>query len=356
MGSRRGPPTLVGITSTQGFGRAPLPRGIGLAPAGSLLSEAHAVGAGRQGGFVDVGGLVYHASLWSSTPTSIVDLNPTNATQSRVYAMSDFEQAGYALVDGAYHASLWSGTAESWIDLNPTGVPESLAFAVRGGQQAGWARVGGVIHASVWRGTAASWVDLHPTNSTESSAAAVDGEHQAGYATLNDELHASLWSGTAASWVDLDPAGSTESQAYAISGGQQSGHAVVGGVTRASMWTGTAASWVDLHALLPAGFTFSVARGLSNDGTHLFITGNGINSLTGYTEALLWTLPIASLCYANCDGSTTPPVLTANDFQCFLNSFAFGQSYANCDRSTVPPVLNANDFQCFLNAYAADCP
>ncbi len=60
-------------------------------------------------------------------------------------------------------------------------------------------------------------------------------------------------------------------------------------------------------------------------------------------------------CYANCDASTTNPVLTANDFQCFLNAFASGTSYANCDASTTNPVLTANDFQCFLNAFAAGC-
>ena len=60
-------------------------------------------------------------------------------------------------------------------------------------------------------------------------------------------------------------------------------------------------------------------------------------------------------CYANCDLSTTPPILNANDFQCFLNKFAAGDPYANCDGSTVPPVLNANDFQCYLNKYAAGC-
>jgi hypothetical protein len=60
-------------------------------------------------------------------------------------------------------------------------------------------------------------------------------------------------------------------------------------------------------------------------------------------------------CYANCDNSTVPPILNANDFQCFLNAYAAGLAYANCDGSTVPPVLNANDFQCFLNAYAAGC-
>lgn len=62
-----------------------------------------------------------------------------------------------------------------------------------------------------------------------------------------------------------------------------------------------------------------------------------------------------SPCYANCDGSTTPPVLTANDFQCFLNQYAANDSAANCDGSTIVPVLTANDFQCFLNKYAAGC-
>ncbi len=67
-----------------------------------------------------------------------------------------------------------------------------------------------------------------------------------------------------------------------------------------------------------------------------------------------WSCP--ALCYANCDNSTATPLLTANDFQCFLNKFAAADSYANCDGSTSPPVLTANDFQCFLNSYAAGCP
>ena len=60
-------------------------------------------------------------------------------------------------------------------------------------------------------------------------------------------------------------------------------------------------------------------------------------------------------CYANCDGSVTTPLLNANDFQCFLNLFAAGNSAANCDNSTIAPVLNANDFQCFLGKFAAGC-
>ena len=60
-------------------------------------------------------------------------------------------------------------------------------------------------------------------------------------------------------------------------------------------------------------------------------------------------------CYANCDQSTIPPVLNVNDFSCFLNRYAAGDSYANCDQSTIAPVLNVNDFSCFLNRYAAGC-
>jgi hypothetical protein len=61
-------------------------------------------------------------------------------------------------------------------------------------------------------------------------------------------------------------------------------------------------------------------------------------------------------CYANCDGSTTAPILNVQDFACFLNRFASADPYANCDHSTAPPVLNVQDFSCFLNAFAAGCP
>jgi hypothetical protein len=70
-------------------------------------------------------------------------------------------------------------------------------------------------------------------------------------------------------------------------------------------------------------------------------------------------------CYANCDGSTTEPVLNVDDFTCFINSFAIGQGLphaqqiehqANCDGSTTEPVLNVEDFTCFINAFAMGCP
>jgi hypothetical protein len=60
-------------------------------------------------------------------------------------------------------------------------------------------------------------------------------------------------------------------------------------------------------------------------------------------------------CYANCDGSQGTPMITPNDFACFLNRYASGDPYANCDGSVGHPVLTPNDFLCFLNRAAQGC-
>ena len=67
-------------------------------------------------------------------------------------------------------------------------------------------------------------------------------------------------------------------------------------------------------------------------------------------------VPVNCPCYANCDGSTTAPVLNVNDFICFQQKYAAGDAYANCDNSTTAPVLNVNDFICFQQKFAAGCP
>jgi hypothetical protein len=65
--------------------------------------------------------------------------------------------------------------------------------------------------------------------------------------------------------------------------------------------------------------------------------------------------PINRVCRSNCDDSAGTPLLTANDFACFLNAYATESLYANCDSSSGSPILTANDFACFLNAFAAGC-
>ncbi len=93
---------------------------------------------------------------------------------------------------------------------------------------------------------------------------------------------------------------------------------------------------------------YSILRTLED----MYSLPHDAGSVTALPVTGIWSTPS---CYPNCDASTTTPVLTANDFQCFLNSFALGSSAANCDGSTTPPVLTANDFQCFLITFAAGC-
>ncbi len=150
------------------------------------------------------------------------------------------------------------------------------------------------------------------------------------------------------------------------------GHTPADGIQHANTTGGDYGVNIDMQGLL-SGFAWSENAGWVN------FSGGGLASppnparldlasqrLRGYVwgENIGWVnlnLPFSGqyvqrVCYANCDQSTTAPVLSANDFQCFLNAFASGDAAANCDRSTVAPVLTANDFQCFLNAFSARCP
>jgi hypothetical protein len=87
------------------------------------------------------------------------------------------------------------------------------------------------------------------------------------------------------------------------------------------------------------------------------MVGGSFNSAAGAPSPRLSAWPLCPTpCYANCDGSTAPPVLNVNDFVCFQARFAQGDPTANCDGSAAPPVLNVADFVCFLNQYSAGCP
>jgi hypothetical protein len=82
----------------------------------------------------------------------------------------------------------------------------------------------------------------------------------------------------------------------------------------------------------------------------------GANSNYIGIDEVVYTAGGPAPCYANCDSSTTPPILNVNDFICFQGKFAAGDPTANCDESTTPPVLNVNDFICFQGKFAAGCP
>ena len=80
---------------------------------------------------------------------TVVSLHPAGAIESKAYGVSGGQQVGYATISGYYeHASLWSGTAASWVDLEallPAGVynrSEAFSVDVSSGETrvAGWAR------------------------------------------------------------------------------------------------------------------------------------------------------------------------------------------------------------------------
>lgn len=310
---------------------------VSLHPAGVVFpSEAYGVGVGQQVGYARVGSR--HASLWSGSASSWVDLNPPVATISEALGVSGGQQVGYAEVFAVVRASLWNGSAASWVDLHPTGATESVAYAVSGGQQVGYAGrraslwsgsatswvnlhpspdpgapfgtvtlsraygigdgqqvglvvIGGTERASLWTGSAASWVGLDPASASRSIAYGVSDGQQVGVATIGGMDRASLWTGTAASWVDLSPAGTFNSEALGVSGGMQVGYARLGGATpHASLWEGTAASWVDLHAFLPAHYTESYARAIVRNETGTYVAGSAYNALMARHEAMLWVL------------------------------------------------------------------
>jgi hypothetical protein len=107
-------------------------------------------------------------------------------------------------------------------------------------------------------------------------------------------------------------------------------------------------------------------------GSHLILAKSRTNHIPEIHEGPEWVnlvepdiAPGVPDCYANCDGSTTAPILNVDDFICFIDEFAAALmlpreqqigSYANCDESTTVPVLNVDDFICFINRFGAGCP
>ncbi|MBX3376387.1 MAG: hypothetical protein KF678_05225 [Phycisphaeraceae bacterium] len=125
---------------------------------------------------------------------------------------------------------------------------------------------------------------------------------------------------------------------------------------RATIWT-PETILIDLRRYLMdfgaplSTWTLLSANDVSADGKTIV----GVGVCPSGQRAWIARLPILP-CLANCDNSTSSPILTAMDFQCFVNRFASGDSLANCDGSTSAPMLTVNDFTCFMNRFAAGCP
>ncbi len=283
--------TQVGRAMFDGYFHASLWLGsaeswVDLSPAGSPESWINAVGGGEQVGSANVPPYP-HASLWSGSAGSWIDLNPAGVVQSVAVDAADTWQVGWVALGGNWRASLWHGSAASWVNLNPTLASWSEAWGVDGLQQVGRARMNGVTRACLWQQTPASWTDLHVAGAMSSCALDAHAGTQVGYISVGVP-HACLWTGTAASYVNLNPEGATESNAFGVHLDEQVGYVFAGGVHGAALWRSSAASWVNLHALLPAEYDESEARGIWHDGSSTCVAGWGHNTLTGRDEALLW--------------------------------------------------------------------
>jgi hypothetical protein len=101
---------------------------------------------------------------------------------------------------------------------------------------------------------------------------------------------------------------------------------------------------------------FSPADGGSGTLVPIGIAVSGCVSGEAAQFVLIEPAVAIPTCYANCDGSTSIPVLTAADFTCFLGKFRAADPTANCDGSTGSPSLTAADFSCFLTAFRVGCP
>jgi hypothetical protein len=147
------------------------------------------------------------------------------------------------------HAALWSGTPGSLVDLNPSWLATSAAQAIARGQIVGWGAAPGVRsyrHAIVWPDANSEPVDLNPSGFDVSYAIGTNGISQVGYgeaAASGYGERALVWSGTAASAVNLHafvPPAYELSKACAI---DESGN-VFGWVMTADSKVGHAAQWV----------------------------------------------------------------------------------------------------------------
>jgi hypothetical protein len=282
----------------------------------------------------------------------------------------------------ANNIARWNGSA--WSNLGPgllggSGTYPALALAVSpsGDLLAGgeFTSAGGAPAPSIarWNGSAWSALGSGTNGTTNAIAILPSGEVVAGgdFTLAGGKVSAFLarWSDTGKPAVARQPAPRTVTpgQTMTLTGAPATGY------------TGVSFQWRRNNANIgsgpggasPGGGSVSGASGTlasPTDGGWAILTINNIqpsdagaysvvfSNACGSASSQAAAVTVANPCYANCDQSTSSPILNINDFQCFLNAFAAGTGYANCDASTIPPVLNVNDFQCFVNAFAAGCP
>lgn len=124
-----------------------------------------------------------HATKWSGSVASQVDIHPSIASSSAVRDANLGLQVGDATI-GSSHAAVWAGSAGTFVDLNPVGATFSYLYSTHGGVQVGSAGIGGTGRATLWAGSASSTVDLHALLPPEYSSSVAYGVHVDAFGTI----------------------------------------------------------------------------------------------------------------------------------------------------------------------------
>jgi hypothetical protein len=150
--------------------------------------------------------------------------------------------------------------------------------------------------------------------------------------------------------------GVTDSMVVQVSNNNGGSWTTVETVPSTSGWVFTA---FKLSTFMPVSSQVRV-RFVVSDNPNDSVTEGGVDAF----RIIGFSCVAPPACYANCDASTTPPVVNTGDFTCFLQQYSSAVAlpaaqqqthYANCDGSTTFPQVNTGDFTCFLQKYAAGC-
>jgi hypothetical protein len=197
-----------------------------------------------------------------------------------------------------------------------------------------------IVHGPVTSGGSTYFL-LSPMSWTQGEAAAVAmGGH---LATVNDAAENEF----------------LRSQVLGFDGADRRGWIGLNDVKSEGMFVWVSGQPVGYTNWAPGEPNNSSAGGLPENYVEMFGSSGGWNDTVVLPPFQLFPMVEigggAPACYANCDQSTALPFLNINDYVCFQQAFAAGNSYANCDGSTAMPNLNVNDFVCFQQRFAAGC-